>query len=306
MAFFEKLKKSLNKTKEKIDSGFNEIFSTFRTVDESLIEELEEVLILSDIGMSTVLEITEKLRKNIKLKNLKDVEDVKKELKNILIEILSENKNSLEDDSNFKIVLVIGVNGVGKTTSIGKIANLYKKQGNKVLVAAGDTYRAAAVEQLEEWTKRAGVDLVKGGEKEDPSSVIFKTVQKAIDEEYNVVICDTAGRIHNKANLMEELAKINRSIDKALSNINESISKETLLVIDGTVGQNAINQTKAFMEVTDLSALVVTKLDGTAKGGAIVGITKETNLPIKYIGVGEGLEDLEKFSATDFVNAIIE
>ncbi len=306
MAFFEKLKKSLNKTKEKIDSGFNEIFATFRTVDESLIEELEEVLILSDIGMSTVLEITEKLRKNIKLKNLKNVEDVKKELKNILIEILSENKNSLEDDSNFKIILVIGVNGAGKTTSIGKIANLYKKQGNKVIVAAGDTYRAAAVEQLEEWTKRAGVDLVKGGEKEDPSSVIFKTVQKAIDEEYNVVICDTAGRIHNKTNLMEELAKINRSVDKAVSNINESISKETLLVIDGTVGQNAINQTKAFMEVTDLSALVVTKLDGTAKGGAIVGITKETNLPIKYIGVGEGLEDLEKFSATDFVNAIIE
>lgn len=306
MAFFEKLKKSLNKTKEKIDSGFNEIFATFRTVDESLIEELEEVLILSDIGMSTVLEITEKLRKNIKLKNLKNVEDVKKELKNILIEILSENKNSLEDDSNFKIILVIGVNGAGKTTSIGKIANLYKKQGNKVIVAAGDTYRAAAVEQLEEWTKRAGVDLVKGGEKEDPSSVIFKTVQKAIDEEYNVVICDTAGRIHNKTNLMEELAKINRSVDKAVSNINESISKETLLVIDGTVGQNAINQTKAFMEVTDLSALVVTKLDGTAKGGAIVGITKETNLPIKYIGVGEGLEDLEKFNATDFVNAIIE
>lgn len=306
MNFFDKLKSRLNKTKENIDSGFNRVFATLRTVDEDLIEELEEVLILSDIGMSTVLEITDRLRENIKLRNIKEVEEVRQELKSILIEILSENIVPEDNTSTFKIILVIGVNGVGKTTSIGKIANLYKKQGNKVLVAAGDTYRAAAVEQLEEWIKRAGVDLVKGQEKEDPSSVIYKTIQKAINEDYNIIICDTAGRIHNKTNLMEELAKINRSIDKATIDIQDKIVKETLLVIDGTVGQNAINQTKAFMEVTDLTDLVVTKLDGTAKGGAVVGITQETKIPIKYIGVGESLDDLEKFNPVDFVNAIID
>lgn len=306
MSFFDKLKNRLNKTKENIDSGFNRVFANFRTVDEELIEELEEILILSDIGISTVTEITDRLRQNIKLKNIKEAEEVKKELKTILIEILEENIVSNEDSFDFKIILVIGVNGVGKTTSIGKIANLYKKQGKSVLVAAGDTYRAAAVEQLEEWVNRAGVKLVKGQENEDPASVIFKTVQQAINEKYNVVICDTAGRLHNKANLMEELAKINRSVDKAITNLSQSVSKETLLVIDGTVGQNAINQTKAFMEVTDLTSLVVTKLDGTAKGGAVIGITEETKLPIKYIGVGESLDDLEKFNATDFVNAIIE
>ncbi len=306
MSFFNKLKNRLNKTKENIDSGFNKVFASLRTVDEDLIEELEETLILSDIGMPTVIEITDRLRQNIKLKNIKEVEEVKQELKNILIEILSENSVLEEDSSTFKIILVIGVNGVGKTTSIGKIAHLYKKQGNKILIAAGDTYRAAAVEQLEEWTNGAGADLIKGEENEDPSSVIYKAIQKAIDEKYDVVICDTAGRIHNKANLMEELAKINRSINKVITNAQREVFKETLLVIDGTVGQNAINQTRAFMEVTDLTALVVTKLDGTAKGGSIIGITQETKIPIKYIGVGESLDDLERFNATDFVNAIIE
>lgn len=306
MSFFNKLKNSLNKTKENIDSGFNKVFANFRSVDEDLIDELEEVLILSDVGMDAVLEITDRLRKNIKIKNIKEVEAVKKEIKEIIIGILEENTIQEEDVSVFKIILVIGVNGVGKTTSIGKIANLYKQQGQKVLVAAGDTYRAAAVEQLEEWVKKSGSDIIKGNPNEDPASVIYNTIQKAVQDNYDVVICDTAGRIHNKTNLMEELAKINRSIDKAIINSNKKFSKETLLVIDGTVGQNAINQTKAFMEVTNITSLVVTKLDGTAKGGAVIGITQETKIPIKYIGVGEKLDDLERFNSKDFVNAIID
>lgn len=305
MSFFDKLKDRLNKTKENIDSGFNRVFATFRSVDEDLIEELEEILILSDIGMSTVHRITDILRKNIKLKNIKEVDAVKEELKNILIEILEENVVKEEKDFDFKVILVIGVNGVGKTTSIGKIAHLYKKQGKKVLVAAGDTYRAAAVEQLEEWVNRAGVELIKGEMNEDPASVIFKATKKALNENYDVLICDTAGRLHNKENLMQELAKINRSIDKVINDSNKNVLKETYLVIDGTVGQNAISQTKAFMEVTDLTALVVTKLDGTAKGGVVIGITEETKIPIKYIGVGEALDDLQDFNAKDFINAII-
>lgn len=306
MSFFDKLKNRLNKTKENIDSGFNRVFATFRSVDEELIEELEEVLILSDISMPTVVRITDNLRKNIKLKNLKELEEVKNELKNILIEILKENIIFDEEKFDFKIILVIGVNGVGKTTSIGKIANLYKKQGKNVLVAAGDTYRAAAVEQLEEWVNRADVKLIKGENNEDPASVIFKATKKALNENYDILICDTAGRLHNKENLMQELAKINRSIDKVINESKKEVLKETLLVLDGTVGQNAINQTNAFMEVTDITSLVVTKLDGTAKGGVVIGITEETKIPIKYIGVGEGLDDLQKFDANEFINAIIE
>lgn len=304
MSFFNKLKTRLNKTKENIDSGFNRAFASFRTVDEDLIEELEEILILSDISMETVLEITDRLRDRIKIKNIKDTDEVKTELKDIIIEILEDNQY-IEKEAKLKIILVIGVNGVGKTTSIGKIANIYKRNGKKVLVAAADTYRAAASEQLEEWVKRANADIVVGEENEDPASVVFKTVKKAIDEEYDIVICDTAGRLHNKSNLMEELAKINRSIDKAVQELDD-VSKETLLVIDGTVGQNAINQTKAFMEVTDITSLVVTKLDGTAKGGAVISVTSDTSIPIKYIGVGESLDDLELFNSKDFVNAIIE
>lgn len=305
MSFFNKLKEKLSKTKDNIDSGFNKVFSSFRTVDEELLEELEEILILSDIGMETVEEILERLRGRLKLKNIKEINEVRSELKLVLIEILNENIE-IEKQSDFKIVLVVGVNGAGKTTSIGKIANLYKKKGKKVLVAAGDTYRAAAVEQLDKWAIKANVDIFKGGEKEDPASVVFNAVKKGFDENYDIVICDTAGRLHNKANLMEELAKINRSIDKVLDSCNCDTSKETLLILDGTVGQNAINQTQAFMEVTDLTSLVITKLDGTAKGGSIIGITKETALPIKYIGIGEGIDDLENFNAIDFVNAIIE
>lgn len=304
MSFFDKLKTRLNKTKENIDSGFNRAFANFRTVDEDLIEELEEILILSDISMETVLEITDRLRDRIKIKNIKEIDEVKSELKDIIIEILEDNQYT-EKEAKLKIVLVIGVNGVGKTTSIGKIANIYKRDGKKVLVAAADTYRAAASEQLEEWVKRANAEIVIGEENEDPASVVFKTVKKAINEEYDIVICDTAGRLHNKSNLMEELAKINRSIDKAVQELDD-VSKETLLVIDGTVGQNAINQTKAFMEVTDITSLVVTKLDGTAKGGAVISVTSDTSIPIKYIGVGESLDDLELFNSKDFVNAIIE
>lgn len=306
MSFFEKLKNGLNKTKENLDKNLNNLFSKFKKIDEDLIEELEDTLILSDIGVGTTDTIIDELRKNIKEKNIKEPELVKDELKRVLVEVLNKSckKNiEFEEYDGKRIILVTGVNGVGKTTSIGKIANIYKKSGKKVLIIAADTYRAAAEEQLEVWAKRSSSELYKGNEKEDPASVAYKGVEKGIKENYDIIICDTAGRIHNKKNLMEELAKINRSIDKV--NKGEYL-KENLLVIDGTVGQNAIQQAKAFNEVTNLTGLVVTKLDGTSKGGAIITVSHETNLPIRYIGVGEQIDELERFNSTDFINSIIE
>ena len=301
MSFFEKLKNGLNKTKNNIDEKINGVFSNFRKVDEDLLEELEEALIMSDIGMDTSLEIIDNLRKKIKLENLKEAEDVKKALRELMKEILDKQDVSLKMDSKPSVILVIGVNGVGKTTSIGKIANRLKKENKKIVLAAADTFRAAAVEQLEIWANRAGCDIVKKQEGVDPASVVYDAIKITKEKNADVLICDTAGRLHNKKYLMDELSKIQRVIEKELPDAN----KEVLLVIDATTGQNAISQVKAFKEVAPITGLVLTKLDGTAKGGVVIGIVNENKIPVKFIGVGEAIDDMEIFNSEDFVNAII-
>ncbi len=301
MGFFDKLKQGLEKTKENINEKMKNVFSSFRKVDEELLEKLEEALIMSDIGMDTSMTIIEKLREKIKKENIQDGEQVKIALKNIMKEILEVDTTELHLETCPSIILVVGVNGVGKTTSIGKIANQLRKQGKKVVVAAADTFRAAAVEQLEIWTKRASVDIVKKEEGADPASVIFDAIAYTKKQNADVLICDTAGRLHNKQHLMEELSKINKVIDKELP----QASKETLLVIDGTTGQNAVMQVKAFKETVNITGLVLTKLDGTAKGGVVIGIVNENKIPVKFIGVGEQLDDMQTFSADEFIQAII-
>ena len=301
MSFFDKLKNGLNKTKNNIDEKINEVFSNFRKVDEDLLEELEEALIMSDIGMDTSLEIIDNLRKKIKLENLKEAEDVKKALRELMKEILDKQDVSLKMDSKPSVILVIGVNGVGKTTSIGKISNRLKKENKKIVLAAADTFRAAAVEQLEIWANRSGCDIVKKQEGVDPASVVYDAIKITKEKNADVLICDTAGRLHNKKYLMDELSKIQRVIEKELPDAN----KEVLLVIDATTGQNAISQVKAFKEVAPITGLVLTKLDGTAKGGVVIGIVNENKIPVKFIGVGEAIDDMEIFNSDDFVNAII-
>lgn len=301
MGFFDKLKEGLNKTKNSFNEKINNVFSNFRKVDEELLEELEEVLIMSDIGVDASTEIISNLRNRIKKEKIENEEDVKMALREEMEKILSLDDNDLKLDTTPSVILVVGVNGVGKTTSIGKIANKLKKEGKKVLVAAADTFRAAAVEQLEIWTNRANVDIVKKQEGADPASVVYDAVKKAKEENYDVIICDTAGRLHNKKYLMDELAKINRVIDKELPDV----SKENLLVLDATTGQNAISQVKVFKETVGLTGLILTKLDGSAKGGVVLGIVKENKIPIKFIGVGEQIDDMEKFNPKEFVSAII-
>ena len=301
MGFFDKLKSGLGKTKSNINEKFNDVFSNFRKVDEDLLEELEEVLIMSDIGMDTSLEIISKLRERIKKENIKEAEEVKEKLREIMVEILNVADKDLKLNTKPSVLLVIGVNGVGKTTSIGKIANNLKKSGKKVVMSAADTFRAAAVEQLEIWSNRVGCDIVKKKEGADPASVVFDSIKKAKEENADVLICDTAGRLHNKKYLMDELYKIQRVIDKEMPEAD----KEVLLVIDATTGQNAISQVKAFKEVAPITGLVLTKLDGTAKGGVVIGIVNENKIPVKFIGVGEGIDDMEVFNSKEFVDAII-
>lgn len=301
MSFFDKLKAGLGKTKSNINEKFNDVFSNFRKVDEELLEELEETLIMSDIGMETSLEIIDKLRQKIKKENIKEVEAVKQALRIIIQEVLEVNDKALNLNTKPSVILVIGVNGVGKTTSIGKIANNLKKQNKKVLLAAADTFRAAAVEQLEIWSNRVGCNIVKKQEGADPASVVFDAIKKAKEENYDVLICDTAGRLHNKKYLMDELYKIQKVIEKELPDAD----KEVLLVIDSTTGQNAISQVKAFKEVAPITGLVLTKLDGTAKGGVVIGIVNENKIPVKFIGIGEAIDDMEVFNSKDFVDAII-
>ena len=301
MSFLDKLRVGLGKTKSNINEKFNDVFSNFRKVDEALLEELEETLIMSDIGMDTSLEIIEKLRQKIKKENIKDTEEVKDALKQIIQEIMDENDKSLCLNTKPSVILVIGVNGVGKTTSIGKIANSLKKQNKKVLMAAADTFRAAAVEQLEIWSNRVGCDIVKKEEGADPASVVFDAIKKAKETNADILICDTAGRLHNKKYLMDELYKIQKVIEKEMPDAD----KEVLLVIDATTGQNAISQVKAFKEVAPITGLVLTKLDGTAKGGVVIGIVNENKIPVKFIGVGETIDDMEVFNSKDFVDAII-
>ena len=299
--FFDKLKQGLSKTKESFDEKINNVFKVFRKVDEEFLNELEEILIMSDIGVITSTDIIDKLRDSIKTNKIEDSEQIKQVLKQEIENILNIEDDSLKLNTTPSVILVVGVNGVGKTTSIGKIANRLREENKKVIVAAGDTFRAAAVEQLEIWCNRANVDIVKKEEGTDPASVVFEAIRKAKEENADVLICDTAGRLHNKQNLMDELGKINKVISKELPDA----SKEILLVLDATTGQNAISQVRAFKETVDITGLILTKLDGTAKGGVVIGIVAENRIPIKFIGVGEKIDDMHEFNAKEFVEAIL-
>ena len=301
MGFFDKLKHGLSKTKTSINEKINNVFSNFRKVDEELLEELEEALIMSDVGVETSTKIISELRDRIKKEKIEDAEEVKKALREIIKNILNSVDSNLNLQTTPSVILVVGVNGVGKTTSIGKIANRLKKDGKKVVIAAADTFRAAAVEQLEIWANRAGCEIVKRHEGSDPASVVFDAIKITKERNADVLICDTAGRLHNKKYLMDELIKIKKIIDRELPDA----SQEVLMVLDATTGQNAILQVKAFKETVDINGLILTKLDGTAKGGAVIGIVSENQMPVKFIGVGEQIDDMEKFNSDDFVNAII-
>ena len=301
MGFFDKLKNGLNKTKKSFNEKINNVFSNFRKVDEDFLEELEEILIMSDIGVDTSVKIINSLRERVKREKIEDEEDVKQALRDEMKKILDVADTELKMNTKPSVILVVGVNGVGKTTSIGKIANRLMKDGKKVVVAAADTFRAAAVEQLEIWAKRSGADIVKKEEGVDPASVVYDAIKTTKEKNADVLIVDTAGRLHNKKYLMDELHKIQKVINKEMSEAD----REVLLVIDGTTGQNAISQVKAFKEETDITGLVLTKLDGTAKGGVVIGIVEENQIPVKFIGVGEQIDDMEIFNADDFVKVII-
>ena len=301
MGFFDKLKNGLSKTKNSFDEKINNVFSNFRKVDEELLDELEEALIMSDVGVETSTKIISNLRNRIKKEKIENEEDVRSALREEIVNILNEVDNGLKLNTHPSVILVVGVNGVGKTTSIGKIANRLKKDGKKVVVAAADTFRAAAVEQLEIWANRANCDIVKREEGADPASVVYDAIQIVKQKDADVLICDTAGRLHNKKYLMDELVKIKKVIDKEMP---ES-SKEVLMVLDATTGQNAISQVKAFKETVDINGLILTKLDGTAKGGVVVGIVAENQMPVKFIGVGEQIDDMEIFNSEDFAKALI-
>ncbi|SKB25347.1 signal recognition particle-docking protein FtsY [Acetoanaerobium noterae] len=300
LGFFAKLKEGLSKTTQNLTGKLDELFKGHIEIDEELYEEIEEILITGDVGFETTLKIVDMLRKNVKKKSIQDVKDVREELKLIVEEILSGDDSNLKLEPKPAILVIVGVNGVGKTTSIGKIAMRLKSEGKSVLLAAGDTFRAAAAEQLEVWADRAGVELIKHQEGSDPSAVIFDAISGAKARNTDVLICDTAGRLHNKKNLMQELAKIFRIIDREYP----EATKEVLLVIDATTGQNAINQVKIFKEAAPLTGIILTKLDGTAKGGVVLSIKSEQQLPIKLIGVGEKIEDLQDFNAKDFAKAL--
>ena len=297
MGFFDKLKTGLGKTRNNFSEKINNVFSSFRKVDEELLEELEEILVM----LETSTKIIDNLREHIKKEKIEDEQAVRQALKEEMKNILDEEDNSLKLNTKPSVILVVGVNGVGKTTSIGKIANRLKKEGKKIVLAAADTFRAAAVEQLEIWANRAEVDIVKKEEGADPASVVFDAIRYTKEIGADILICDTAGRLHNKKYLMDELLKIGKVIEKEMPGCD----KEVLLVIDGTTGQNAIMQVKAFKETVDLSGLILTKLDGTAKGGVVVGIVNENHIPVKFIGVGEKIDDMEIFNSEDFVSAII-
>lgn len=301
MGFFDKLKNGLNKTKTSFDEKMNDILSNFRKVDENLLEELEEALIMSDVGANTSATIINNLRERVKKENIKDEQGVREALRKEIQEIFDATDNTLKLETKPAVILVVGVNGVGKTTSIGKIANRLKKDGKKVVVAAADTFRAAAVEQLEIWANRVGCDIVKREEGVDPASVVYDAIKITKEKNADVLICDTAGRLHNKKYLMDELIKIKKVIDKELPDSSE----EVLMVLDATTGQNAISQVQAFKETVDITGIVLTKLDGTAKGGAVIGIVNENKVPVKFIGVGEQVDDMEIFNSEDFVKALI-
>ncbi len=300
--FFKRLVEGLSKTRSNIVSGIDAIFSGYSSIDDDFYDEIEEILVMGDIGINATNSIIEDLKRKVKEQNIKEPA----ECKQLLIDSIRDQMNVGETDYEFEhrksVVLVIGVNGVGKTTSVGKLAGMLRDEGKKVVLAAADTFRAAAGEQLREWADRAGVDLVAGQEGSDPASVIYDAIAAAKSRDADVLLCDTAGRLHNKKNLMNELGKINRIIDREYP----EAFKETLVVLDGTTGQNALVQAREFLEVTDITGIILTKLDGTAKGGIAVAIHSELGIPVKYIGVGEQIDDLQKFDADAFVNALFD
>jgi len=301
MGFFNKLKEGLLKTRKGITERIDQVLVSFGKIDEELFEELEEILITSDVGIETTQKIIEGLKKSVKENKVTRPEEVKSLLKEQLKEILRDNSEN--KDLFFQtpvVIMVIGVNGVGKTTSIGKIANIFKNNGKKVIVAAGDTFRAAAIDQLEVWANRVGVEIIKHAEGSDPAAVIYDAVQAAKARKADVLICDTAGRLHTKKNLMEELKKVSRVLEREVPDVR----KETLLVLDATTGQNAVSQAKTFSESCDVTGIVLTKLDGTAKGGIVLAIKSELNIPVKLVGVGEKTDDMQLFDADEFVEAL--
>ncbi len=301
MGFFDKIKNGLKKTREAVANTIGNVFSAFRSVDEEFYEELEESMILADMGVDTSCKAVELLRQRVKERKLKDTEEVRAALKEILVEMLSVGDTRLKVDTKPSVVLVIGVNGVGKTTTIGKLAHNFDEQGKKVLLCAADTFRAAAADQLEIWSNRAGVQVVRQHEGADPAAVVYDAIQAAKARGTDLILCDTAGRLHNKANLMNELNKISRVIDRELPDAD----KEVLLVLDGTTGQNGLLQAKEFKNIAGVTAIALTKLDGTAKGGIVIAVADALQIPVKYIGVGEQMDDLMPFDAKAFVDALI-
>ena len=301
MGLFSKIKQGLQKTRDSISNGVNSILNSFTKIDEELFEELEETLVISDVGVVTAEEICGQLRKKIKETGITDPSEIKGLMKEIIAEMLGEDEG-LKLDTKPSVILVIGVNGVGKTTTIGKLASQLKADGQKVVLGAADTFRAAAIDQLGIWAERAGVSMVRSVEGTDPASVVFDTIASAKAKGADVIICDTAGRLHNKKNLMDELAKIYRVIGRELPDA----SVETLLVLDAATGQNAVNQAREFKNVADITGIVLTKLDGTAKGGIIIAIRNELGIPVKFVGVGEGIDDLQPFNAAEFADGIFE
>ncbi len=298
--FFGKLISGLTKTRDNLKSGIDSIFSGFSEIDEDFYEELEEVLIMADIGVATTEKIIDDLREKVKEQKIKEISVCRELLIRSIKEQMRVEETAYEFEHEKSVVLLIGVNGVGKTTSVGKLAGQLKAQGKKVILAAADTFRAAAIEQLTEWSNRANVELIAGQEGGDPAAVVYDAVNAAKARKADVLICDTAGRLHNKKNLMEELRKINRIIDREYPEAH----RETLVVLDGTTGQNALAQAKQFGEVADITGIILTKLDGTAKGGIAIAIQSEMHIPVKYIGIGEKIEDLQKFDADAFVDAL--
>ncbi|MDY3303987.1 MAG: signal recognition particle-docking protein FtsY [Clostridia bacterium] len=299
-SFFARLKSGLEKTRNSINDKIDGVLKAFKHVDEELFEELEEALIMADVGVDTSLYIISELRKRVKEKKITETELVKGEISEIVSEMLSKNDNTLNTDKLPAVIMVIGVNGVGKTTSIGKMAARFKAEGKKVILGAADTFRAAAIDQLQSWADRSEIDLIKHEEGSDPASVVFDTIAAAKARGSDIIILDTAGRLHNKKNLMDELAKISRVIDRELP----QCSRETLLVLDATTGQNAVNQAKLFSETADITGIILTKLDGSAKGGIVLAVSHEQNIPVKLVGVGEGIDDLQDFSSEDFAKAL--
>ena len=300
VSLFERLKQGLSKAKQGITDRVDKVLKSYTKVDDELIEEIEEILITADVGVETTIDIIDKLTDAIKTKKITDPQDVKGELKLIIEEILTNDNSTLDVSHSPSIIVMVGVNGVGKTTTIGKLAARYKKEGKKVLIAAGDTFRAAAIDQLEVWANRSGVDIIKHQEGADPGAVIFDSIKAAKARNTDLLICDTAGRLHNKSNLMNELSKVFKIIDREYP----EAKREVLLVVDATTGQNAVSQAKSFKQVCDITGIVLTKLDGTAKGGVVLAVKSEVDVPVKLIGVGEKMEDLQDFDAKAFSEAL--